>query len=446
MIERTGKKLVDVEHGLISREIFVDEAIYRQEQERVFARVWLFVGHESQIPNPGDFFLSYMGEDSVVLSRDRADRIHVFLNSCRHRGMKVCRYDEGNTTVFTCPYHGWGYALDGKLVGVPHYDTAYYGELDKSQWGLLGVAQLCNYKGTIWATWDEAAPPFLDYIGDYKVFLDCLLDAFDGLEGGSEVIGGVQKWIIPSNWKFIAENFAGDHYHGVSHNSVEAVGIGPGGGGQTRHGDKHGNFRANLTSFPDLGHGWRGSPLRPIEEDFNPFPTFQDPMLAEYFKSVNEARQKRSSAPPPAWLFGGGGTVFPTMSFHVGFPRGIVVGHPRGPLVTEMWRWYLVDKDAPPAVKDFWRRYSMRYAGPAGMTEQDDMENWSYATAASKGPVARRLPYCYQQGLGHWKYADSPRGALVTDGSMNDANALTLYGRWAQLMEAESWDELAPTR
>ena len=110
--------LVDNTTGLISREIFVNEDIYHQEQERVFARSWLFVGHESQIPNPGDFFSSRMGEEAVILCRDRKDKIHVFLNSCRHRGMKVCRYDEGNTTVFTCPYHGWSFATDGALAGV----------------------------------------------------------------------------------------------------------------------------------------------------------------------------------------------------------------------------------------------------------------------------------------------------------------------------------------
>ena len=89
--------LVDVEQGIISREIFVSDEIYRQEQEHIFARAWLLIGHDSQIPKPGDFFASSMGEESVILCRDAAGQIHVFLNSCRHRGMKVCRYDQGNT-------------------------------------------------------------------------------------------------------------------------------------------------------------------------------------------------------------------------------------------------------------------------------------------------------------------------------------------------------------
>src|SRR5687767_10095579 len=110
--------LVDLKRGVVSRELFVNDEIYEQEQEQIFARSWLFVGHESQIPRAGDYFVSGMGEESVILTRDHRQQIHVFLNTCRHRGMKVCRYDEGNTTVFTCPYHGWSYATDGRLVGV----------------------------------------------------------------------------------------------------------------------------------------------------------------------------------------------------------------------------------------------------------------------------------------------------------------------------------------
>src|ERR671935_2981928 len=138
------KHLVDSEAGLISREIFVNDEIYREELERVFARCWLFIGHESQIPNPGDFLVSSMGEESVILCRDRGGRIHVFLNSCRHRGMKVCRYDEGNTVEFLCPYHGWSYGTDGSLVGVPFFKDAYAEQLDKSCWGLIEVARMEN--------------------------------------------------------------------------------------------------------------------------------------------------------------------------------------------------------------------------------------------------------------------------------------------------------------
>src|SRR5262245_64207062 len=139
-------QLVDTRNGLISREVVVNKDVFQQELETVFTRAWLFVGHESMIPNPGDYFVSRMGAESVILSRDKAGAIHVLLNTCRHRGMKVCLYDEGNTTHFTCPYHHWSYGTDGKLVGVPQYDTLYPG-MDRSQWSLIEVAQMANYKG-----------------------------------------------------------------------------------------------------------------------------------------------------------------------------------------------------------------------------------------------------------------------------------------------------------
>ena len=167
-----GSGLVDLDSGLVSREIFVSEEVYRQELEKLFTRAWLFVGHESQIPNPGDFFTSRMGEESVILVRDKAGIIHVFLNSCRHRGMKVCRYESGNTSLFTCPYHSWTYTTDGRIRGIPLYKALYEGTLDRDEWSLIEVAQLANYKGSIWATWDPQAPAFETWLGDAKVHLD----------------------------------------------------------------------------------------------------------------------------------------------------------------------------------------------------------------------------------------------------------------------------------
>ena len=196
---KTALDYVDFQAGTVSREIFVNPEIYAQEQELLFARAWLFVGHVSQVPKPGDYFVSCMGEESVILCRDREGEIHVFLNSCTHRGMKVCRYDEGNTPVFSCPYHGWSFATDGKLVGVPYFKDAYKGALDKSQWGLIEVPQIHNYKGGIWASWDKGGPSFQEYIGDFTMYLDLLMDGRDGSEGGSEILGGVQKWTMPNN-------------------------------------------------------------------------------------------------------------------------------------------------------------------------------------------------------------------------------------------------------
>ena len=129
--------LVSTKEGLLSRRIFIEDEIYQQELERIFARCWLFLCHESQIPNPSGFFSTYMGEDPVLVTRDSSGKIGAFLNVCRHRGNRVCRADSGNASAFVCAYHGWTYGNDGKLIAVPSLKEAYYDELDTSKWGLV---------------------------------------------------------------------------------------------------------------------------------------------------------------------------------------------------------------------------------------------------------------------------------------------------------------------
>jgi phenylpropionate dioxygenase-like ring-hydroxylating dioxygenase large terminal subunit len=440
--------LVDLKAGRISREIFVSEAIYREELERVFARAWLFVGHESQIPGPGDYVVSGMGEESVILCRDRRGEIHVFLNSCRHRGMKVCRYDEGNTTVFTCPYHGWSYGTDGKLAGVPFFREAYHSDLDRSQWGLVEVAQLCRYKGTVWATWDPAAPAFCEYLGDFRRYLDLTLDSWDGSEGGSEVLGGVQKWLIPCNWKFPAENFSGDSYHNISHRSVDLVGIGPSGSGRRDMRERQLARRLQIC-FPERGHQ-TGVYVLPKDEQTPPAYEHSS-VVQDYFRHCEAEKRRRLGD----WgrVIGSPGEVFPNTALHPRQPRTIAVWHPRGAHQTEVWRWYLVDAAAPAEVKSFLRDYYIRYSGPAGLTEQDDMENWNYAHAASRGTIARRHPPSYEQGLGHevedyqWDGLRLPGSVMdITEAKSSEHNLRNLYRRWAQFMEAEGWADLAAWR
>ena len=416
-------QLVDTEHGLLSRRIFIEPEIYRQELERIFARCWLYLCHDSQIPLPGDFYTTYMGEDPVLVVRGSDGQVRAFLNVCRHRGNRVCRADDGNAASFSCAYHGWTYANDGRLTGVPYHKEAYHGELDRGRWGLVPVAQLDQYKGLFFATFDPDAPPLVEYLGEMAWYLDSF---FDRREGGIEIVGGVHKWVMPCNWKFPAENFAGDGYH-VHWSHLSAVQTGSGG-----------DFRVKPDNAGRALSFGNGHSVMTVGPDMVADPP-QPEVLAYEERILPEMRQRlgpRLDLGKPI-----AGTVFPNFSLLRPTSRTIRVWHPRGPEKTECWAWIFVDKAAPPEIKKALRLAGARVFGPGGTFEQDDMDNWQGCTQTARGAVARRLELSYEMGLGRERF-DPAFGAVASDYRYSESNHRGFYRHWSRLMAGESRTEL----
>jgi 3-phenylpropionate/trans-cinnamate dioxygenase alpha subunit len=414
--------LIDLEKGLVSRRIFIEPEIYRLELDRIFARCWLFLCHETQIPRPGDFFTTYMAEDPVLVVRDSSGRVGAFLNSCRHRGNRVCRAEAGNAVSFTCAYHGWTYTNDGRLIGVPFLKEAYYGELKREDWGLIPVAQIDHYKGLYFATFATDAPPLKDYLGELTWYLDAL---FDRREGGIEMIGGVQKWISPCNWKFPAENIGGDGYHvGWTHLSAIKTGF-----------DTGPTTAASPGRMVATGQGHMMTCVGPDNGDGISMPE----IVAYEAEIAAEARARLG----PRWdlIKPIVGTVFPNFSVLRAGARTIRVWHPRGPDKTEIWSWAFVDKAAPPHVKEASRLAAIQVFGPGGTFEQDDMDNWQECTRSCRGVVARRFPLNTQMGLGHERYRDELKG-WASDFNLSESNHRQFYGHWAKLMATERWSDI----
>ena len=447
--DRSIASMVDIENGMINREVYVNEEIYRQEQEQIFLRAWLFVGHESMVPNPGDFVSSRMGEEEVLVVRDKHNQIHVFLNTCRHRGMKVCRYDQGNALVFTCPFHAWTYDTEGKVVGVGHQKQAYGPEFDRSQWRLHEVAQVCNFYGSIWATWDKDAPSFEDYLGPLTESVRACFQATDGEDNGVEFFMPIMKWRIPCNWKFPAFSFAGDSTHAaMTHLSVNAAAIGP--QGARNGGERHGlrsAFRGSRYELaaPGYGHGGHMTIWDQTGAPEHRDTWFTVPGVDDYLREAKARKQKlyEGKTLPHGAQGGGHFNIFPNVTLD---SWRVLPWHPAGAGMTESWRLFQVDKAAPQFVKDAIRHYAIRYCGPVGVTESDDMENWNYAHPASKGAMAQKLDYPFIQGLG--KAVDDPRapGFVRLETTMGEENQRNRLSKWLEFMEAGSWDDIFPVR
>jgi phenylpropionate dioxygenase-like ring-hydroxylating dioxygenase large terminal subunit len=405
--------LVDAERGLIGRSIFIDPQIYEQECRRVFTRCWMYLCHESQIPRPGDFCTAYIAEDPVIAWRDTAGTVRAFLNVCRHRGNRLCRADSGNATALTCAYHGWTYGNDGKLKGVPRQEAAYRGELDRERWPLTAVARVDSYKGLVFATFDAAAPPLREYLGELTWYLDAI---FDRREGGVEVFPGVHKWIVPCNWKIAAENFSGDSYHGPwAHRSAMSAGF------SARRARPSDVNRFHLY----VGNGHCVMARQPDDASDSP------PVVA--YEQEGRPRVRERLGPRIDLVRPAVATVFPNFAVVRGTANSMRVWHPRGPDRTEIWSWIFVDREAPAAVKETVRLASLRSFGPAGTFEQDDIDNWQECTQTARGVISRNQVLNLQMGLGQERF-DPALGAWTTDFCTSESNQRHFYRYWAELM------------
>jgi len=192
--------------------VYTDPEIYARELSLVFGgRSWNFVGLEAEIPNPGDYKRTAIGESSVIVVRGKEGEINVLKNQCAHRGLEVCRQEYGATRAFQCPYHQWTYRLDGALSGVPFAKgVGGHGgmpeDFDRKNHGLTKL-NVTTRHGAIFASFANDIEPLEDYLGDK------MLTLFDRVFNGKALrIVGVSRQRIPSNWKLMFENIK-DPYH-----------------------------------------------------------------------------------------------------------------------------------------------------------------------------------------------------------------------------------------
>lgn len=422
--------MAGVGRGRLDRKIFVDDAIYRLELEKIFAKCWLFLCHESQIPNPNDYFTTYMGADPVIVTRKQDGTIGCYLNMCRHRGNRVCRGDQGSAKNFVCPFHGWTFGTDGRLDHVPGHQEVYHGELDIAAHSLVSVAQIDSYKGLVFATFNAEAPTLREYLGDMAWYLDMILDR---RAGGVEFMPGTHKWQVKCNWKYPADNFVGDTYHGlVSHISAWKAGF----EGTPRRKVDYGYEGYQIS--PGGGHGlgvlWTDTREGFIESAL--------PEMQDYERQRQQETEERLGD-VRAWKMAGiHGTIFPNLSllFQAGAIR---VWHPLAPTMTEAWSWAFVDKDAPQDFKDTMRTHVTHRHSTSGTWEADDVDNWVQSTNGSRGFIAQQYEQNLQMGLGHETTHPELKGRVGQ--IQSEINQRDFYRQWAEMLGADGPSPGAPS-
>ena len=211
LAERRGVNYQDLirEDGVHGR-LYYDPEIFQEEMETIYHRGWVYVGHESEVPEAGHYVTRPVGFQPIIIVRDQEGKVNLFLNRCRHRGNTVCQHEKGQSNFLRCEYHGWTYATDGELVTVP-YPDGYGAEFRKEDHGLTRVPRVATYRGLIFASLSPTGISLDEHLGGAKEYIDMFLDLSP--EGEVELRSGVQKTRYRGNWKMMAENSLEGTYH-----------------------------------------------------------------------------------------------------------------------------------------------------------------------------------------------------------------------------------------
>ncbi|RQH04895.1 aromatic ring-hydroxylating dioxygenase subunit alpha [Paraburkholderia dinghuensis] len=445
--------LINLDTREVKMRVLSDAEVYQLEMERIFAKTWVFLAHETEIPNAGDFVQRDMGSDSVLVTRDNEGQVHVVLNVCTHRGMKVSTLDAGNTQAHLCIYHGWAFKPNGDFIGAPVEKECMHGKTMSKAELSLTKARVAIYGGLIFATWNVDGPSFDEFLGDARFYYDTL---WCRTTKGMEVLGPPQRFMIRANWKAAAEQGASDGFHTLTlHRWLGEIGPyarkpGEEGGGADLTPEMYG-----IEVWTDHGHTMRcidlnrkvrritgkdPSELTPQEKlTVLPPPGLTPEMIPDVVSRLSPEQIRMMSSNPPQV-----GNFFPNGLFefiYLPTPDGKVVGAmalhtyvPVGPDKFMFMNWILAEKDTPPEQKAAMLRISCQLLGTSGMVEQDDSDTWPHQTIVAKGAMSRNITLKYQARFETGAPEGWPGPGHVGSGFTKDDTNWSFWTYWHELM------------
>lgn len=407
-----------VQTDKVHTSLYTDPAIFDDEMEKIFRNTWVWVAHVSEVPDVGSYKTHWVGKEPVIVVRDRKKQVRVLLNRCRHRAATVCEHKKGKTNTFVCPYHGWSYALDGSLRGVPHPES--YGDiLDKAEYPLMNL-RVEEYAGMVFATFKDDIEPLVDYLGPAKKWMDLFMK-----QGGSFPIkvGGEHRFTFPGNWKIQLENTTDAYHFPLVHRSfLHSV---------DKQTEEMLDFVGGKGYVEDLGHGHSVMVMIPdlidLEADLDrPIPD----RYTELAEALRAEGHEEAKVRQIVRAVGGSGfnlNLFPNIACSMAFFR---VLQPISVNETEIHHSVILMDGGPPAGNRARLRMHEHFQGPLGFGTPDDSEAWERVQAGAH--AGRDLWVLLNRGLpAEKKTADGVAGDVSAETGMRAA-----YQQWKKLMTA----------
>lgn len=200
---------------------YYDPALFAREQERIFSKMWVYIGRADALAEPGAYQVVTVGQESVIVVRDKDGTLHAFLNVCRHRGSRLCTQANGQLKgSIQCRYHAWTYGLDGRLLGAPN--VMKHELFDQSLYGLWPVA-LHIWEGLIFLNLSDDPQPFTEQLDDPKVRSFGDVAPYERYQIGRLKLGASMSYDVRANWKLIIENTLECYHCGTMHPELCAL-------------------------------------------------------------------------------------------------------------------------------------------------------------------------------------------------------------------------------
>jgi phenylpropionate dioxygenase-like ring-hydroxylating dioxygenase large terminal subunit len=377
----------------VHRSAYRAPEVFEAERDRIWSTHWLYLGHETEIPNPNDFKVRVLGGRPLIFVRDAQGVVRAFLNSCPHRGTILCRESEGNNKHIQCFYHAWTFRTDGEIAAIPGEDAYDFSPDFRDSVKLRALPRLAIHEGFVFVSFAAEGPSLLEHLGRAA---DIITMATQQTPHGMTVMPGVQRYAVKGNWKLGVENAMDGYHFAPTHNTfvgyLRETGYAVTDDDQYAYdlGDGHGMLR--LT-----GHGGR---LGMIWE-----PRFGD-AEQERTRQVREEMvvrlgPERASqvADASRILF-----VFPNLLLFDLEALSIRQLEPVSAGVTDVRAWQYVPNEEPDETRLVRLRIMASFIGPGGLATPDDMEAYE---AVQRGIEATKGD---DRGINDW--SDMSRGMI----------------------------------